>query len=105
MGSLIVQLEEALLNSHKYKEACTFAAQRAAKDPSVKQSVIAKIVNKAEALANPAGDRQSLEDAVSLIKEALDMTPPLDEGHQKDLRRWTAEATVALAKLRQSPPA
>jgi hypothetical protein len=35
------------------------------------------------------------------------MTPPLDEGHQKDLRDYAAIATAELNRLnrlRQSPP-
>jgi HEAT repeat protein len=101
---LVGQIEDALLNNRKYRDACTFAAERIAKDNRMLQTVGPRIVDKAAHLADATDDPQQLEDVGVLQAEVMKMNPSLDERRRKTLADYVARANETLARLRKRPP-
>lgn len=78
---LVGQYLDSLLGSRKYAEACKFAAESIAENPSDQQTMGSRIRTKVERLR----DEGAADDALLLIGEALKMSPPLAARYVNDL--------------------
>jgi tetratricopeptide (TPR) repeat protein len=87
---LVGDYMQALLESKKYAEACRFAAESIAANPTDQPTMGSKIRQEVERLR----DEERFADAMALLDEAAKMTPPLDTRYstmlnsiREDIRR------------------
>lgn len=90
---------KAWLQAREYTAAMRFSEETIKRDPTQQDTVGPIIKNEADALR----EKKQFENATALIKEALAMSPPLEQRHMGDLKRIQSEIN-ATANGNGGPP-